>query len=500
METALTTWEAKERAGLLTRETTEWREKRHIAEDPNTTADVLEAFVEAVLKTLGIWEYNEPMGSAPDEQANCVLLGAALSAHPNIPLRALQELVEMLFGRDLGERSLLTKAVCRNPVLSLFPLELPNFWTDLDGETCKALLREETLLPSVAGSLTKHNGSLMAWDEKGNGTPLKDYSVAEAARLHVSQRPRLQSRLEGCKALTAFWKAYCFGQQQAPDWFFEARHAKDWHAEMAEVGLAPAWMTTLYGDVPPLAPDVPRQRIDRCAGNSEHAALVSPDTSPEDLMEWARTRITSSNNYLAPLLVCHPRVTVDVLRFIAGNRPERGVRLYLAAHPLTPSDALVHLVDVPLERDGWVASSARDEALKDENALTRRLACRHPNAPPGLTDDARRAFVNATEPPTSHDNPYPFLSISLVDFVTALRCAYPAEALVCGMNFHPTDWVYCLIAALHLPLSDIPLKSDTWGRSALDLMHHFSRHGNRFVRWAAQTRLADPDFVFTWQE
>ena len=29
---------------------------------------------------------------------------------------------------------------------------------------------------------------------------------------------------------------------------------------------------------------------------------------------------------------------------------------------------------------------------------------------------------------------------------------------------------------------------------------HLARDGNRFVRWAAQTRLDTPDFVFTWAE
>lgn len=40
MET-LTAWERKERDGLLALETEEWREKRLIAEDPDTTGDIL---------------------------------------------------------------------------------------------------------------------------------------------------------------------------------------------------------------------------------------------------------------------------------------------------------------------------------------------------------------------------------------------------------------------------------------------------------------------------
>ena len=61
-------------------------------------------------------------------------------------------------------------------------------------------------------------------------------------------------------------------------------------------------------------------------------------------------------------------------------------------------------------------------------------------------------------------------------------------------------WLHHLNAAFLLPLSDTPFSSDPWNRSPLDLMHHLAHNGNRLVRWAAQTRLADPGFVFTWHE
>ena len=493
----LTEWERKERDGLLALETEQWREKRLVAEDPNTTADVLEQLARTVWDELGHWEHYEPMHSAPDVQANTLLLSEAIFAHPNTPPHNLASLLDRVFSRDLGERTPITKAVCRNPVLPLLILEMPDFWLNLDGETCKALLREETLLPSAIGFLMRHKGSSVEWDKNGIGTPVKDHSVAEAARLHVSQMPPLQTPSEGCKALTAFWKDYCTQQQQDPDWDFEYDYAKEWHAEMVEVGLAPAWMTAFYDNAPPTAPAFPQELLDFWAARPEYAPLLSPDIPPDNLMELARTHIKRNSNHLNPLLLYHPRVTVEVLRYIAENSPSKEVRLHLAAHPLTPSDALVHLVDVPLQRDGWTDGHARDEALKYENALTRRLACQHPNAPLGLADYARRAFVSATELPLSF---YPSTSmrLPLVDFVTALRRARPPDILAEAAD--PTAWTYSLIAALHLPLTGTPLARAKYQRSALDLIRHLSQHGNRFVRWAAQTRLADPDFVFTWQE
>ena len=70
------------------------------------------------------------------------------------------------------------------------------------------------------------------------------------------------------------------------------------------------------------------------------------------------------------------------------------------------------------------------------------------------------------------------------------------------------DWQSRLLTALWLPLSAYPFPAkdkegydfELWNRSPLDLMHHLAHDGNRLVRWAAQTRLADPDFVFTWHE
>ena len=68
-------------------------------------------------------------------------------------------------------------------------------------------------------------------------------------------------------------------------------------------------------------------------------------------------------------------------------------------------------------------------------------------------------------------------------------------------------WERRLYAALHLPLISEPFLQipdydriylKQWNRSPLDLLQYLARDGNRLVRWAAQTRLDDPDFVFTW--
>ena len=63
-----------------------------------------------------------------------------------------------------------------------------------------------------------------------------------------------------------------------------------------------------------------------------------------------------------------------------------------------------------------------------------------------------------------------------------------------------TEWMARFYDALRLPLTDDPFSSDAWKRSPLDLMHYSAQDGNRWVRWAAQTRLQAPGYQFTWHE
>lgn len=476
----LTIWEAKERAGLLALETVEWREKRLIAQDPNTTADVLKSFTDFLLDELEQWYPGQPMNRAPDVQANMLLLGEAIFAHPNTPPQDWGWLLSKMLARELGEQALITKAICRNPILSFVYLEMPDFWLSFCDDGCKALLREETLPTLAVRSMIRQ----------------EDLSVAEAVRLHISQSSLPRTPQEGCKALTAFWKGYCIRQRKDPDHRFHWGYGEDWHAEMVEVGLAPAWMTPFYDNVPPKASEASelgrrsaehiRQRL---ASYSDYAPLLRPDTSPDELMQIARTQIVRDYDDVPLTLLQHPRITVDILRYMAGLPLLKDVRMQLAVHPLTPADVLKRLVDAPL-RDDWTAKDARNEALRNENTTIRRLACRHPNAPSDLTLDACRAFIKATSPP------HPFMELPLVDFVTALRGIPPDEIRV--DTIEATDWAFPLISALHLPLTDTPF--DEWGRSPLDRMRYLSHHGNYFVRWTAQTRLAEPDFVFRWAD
>ncbi len=492
--TNLSEWEAKERAGLLSLEMEEWCEKRRVAEDPNTTADVLEQFAEAVCQELDVWQPGEPMGNADNVQVNTLLLTEPIVAHPNTSPHVLKRLLERVFNRELGERSLITKAVCRNPVLPFLTLEAPDFWMNLDGDVCKALLREEALPPLIVRILLGHKGSRVNINHSGVETPLKDHSVAEAARLHISQAPPLQTALDGCKALTTFWKDYCTQQRQDPDYVFERDDANEWHAEMVEVGLAPAWMPPLYNSVPPVSPAIPKHIEDWYTKHPEYAYLLRPDIDSDDLMHIAQTRLEDNYEGVSLLLLHHPRVTVEIIRFITEKQPQSEVRIHIAAHLLTPPDVLIQMVDVPLQRS-WVEDSARYEALRAENARIRRLACHHTNAPSDLTDYARRAFLEATKPMWPIMG-LPDTGLPLVDFVTALRGVRAGE--IRTYNIEPTDWVNFLIAALNVPINDVPL--DYLGRSPLDFLYHLGRDGNRFVRWAAQTRLAYPDFVFTWAE
>ncbi len=87
---------------------------------------------------------------------------------------------------------------------------------------------------------------------------------------------------------------------------------------------------------------------------------------------------------------------------------------------------------------------------------------------------------------------------AFIQFVTMLHGIHDNDAL--RKHHQSYQWIWRLHSALKMPLSNKQFRNDVWERCALDFVHSLSRDGNRLVRWAAQTRLADPDFVFTWDE
>ena len=205
METTLTTWEAKERAGLLALETKKWREKRRIAEDPNTTAEMLDKMTD-YYNIATDWrsasEYNE-----------YALVADALLAHPNTP----PDCCSALIGIDLLHNY---RAFCSNPAASLLILEIPDFWDWYEVNSCQQLLREE-MLPLIAVQVFSRN---------------EDAAVAESARLHIAMAGEIQNQREGEAAIRAAAFPRYPTRQSPP---FDLAHLR-------QKGTAYEWMARFY--------------------------------------------------------------------------------------------------------------------------------------------------------------------------------------------------------------------------------------------------------------
>ena len=160
METTLTTWEAKERAGLLALETDEWREKRIAAEDPDTTADVLEHFA---LEVDTAFHHDEADSFIASCFAKTTLCGAGILANPNAPPGTLASLLNLRL--PLGLNALLS-----NPVTPLLCLETPFFWREVFTDVCQSLLAHGSVPRSIVDALASD----------------KEEAVAQAAQLHVA--------------------------------------------------------------------------------------------------------------------------------------------------------------------------------------------------------------------------------------------------------------------------------------------------------------------------
>ena len=81
------------------------------------------------------------------------------------------------------------------------------------------------------------------------------------------------------------------------------------------------------------------------------------------------------------------------------------------------------------------------------------------------------------------------------------------QAIQRALDFGPvhelgqtSDWKMRFTAAMKLEVTDAPFGADPWGRSPKQQLDYLAHDGNSLVRWVAQTRLQDPDFVFPWDE
>ena len=129
-----------------------------------------------------------------------------------------------------------------------------------------------------------------------------------------------------------------------------------------------------------------------------------------------------------------------------------------------------------------------------DDAATRRSARRHSKAPANLREVSKKALLGMMK---TLSNPYdPADFGALFELLGGLRGLLPLSTLEFNVG-HPLSFVR-LTAALALPACSVPLTGDdAHGLTTRDLLEHLSHDGNRLVRWAAQTRLADPDFVFS---
>ena len=476
----LTVWEAKERAWLAAIETDEWRDKRRIAEDPNATADVLHGLLDQLDQV--------------EEMRNHSLI-VAMAVHPNTSPDDLLRLLAMGWPRC-------NRAMFQNPILPFLPLEMPDFWQRVSVRACEVLLGDETTPVSIINQLLHHPAE----------------SVVRDARLHITLAWQLQTCDEAREAITDYWQSYCTAESQISDWTIN----ETWHAEIVELGLAPAWAVGQGNAVstptaPPMS-DVARQWYD-IKGNGKEAeaarmelwrkcvgALDGPleasgarmgkigfaitnwlgrrlvralSPNARDFgLEYAVGSATDDDRQLE-IAVEHPNVTPSVLRSIVQEKPDIHVRLRLAAHPMTPPDVLQKLL------------SKEEQKGERSYVILRRLARRHPNVPSQTAEQAAQSFAASV-------GQYHTRLTEFVRFVANLHGAYDDKVLFDKGQW--TRWSSRLDAALKLPLSAVPSKQDKCERSPLDLMHHLAHDGNRLVRWAAKTRLADPDFNFTWHE
>ena len=272
-----------------------------------------------------------------------------------------------------------------------------------------------------------------------------DKVIAEVARLHVALAGKVQTQAEGEKALTDFWRAFCVEESRKPNPEGLRFLGQEWHEEMVELKLAPTWT---LGD-----------------------SLPRPFTLPPKPY-FTDTPTTK-------------RLT-----------PESKEKLLRSVRSTTPPDELVAL--------------AR-ETGDLESVLVRRLVCRHKNAPPGIRAHARQGFIASAGDAFALGGQFgygprvrivqtgskaPYNHAAFVKFVVNLHGAFPSDVLY--KNAQSSQWMERLNAALGLPMTDAPFDADPWNRSPRMLVNHLARDGNRFVRWAAQTRLDTPDFVFTW--
>ncbi len=469
-----TPWEAKERAGLIALETPEWREKRAVAEDPNTPGETLARFVDDAFSFAHQAKYAQNSGDTALRDKPVWMLLNAAALHPNTPLQTLSRLLEA--------PPPISTAVCQNPVLPFVLLEQPNFLADLSAKAQNYLLKNADA-PLLFVRLLAGEGKIA----RGRFEWL-------AARLHVSLSSEYLTPKETRVSITIYWRGVCAGYIKG-DYSDLEGDDRDAHSDLVEVGLAPLWaagitpresafalpfidpLAAWFGWTP--APDSRDERaflrrIDPQLRNWQCLTrALRLSATPDDLRDLLRDPAYNTrdvSDIMKRAVMAHPSVTGDLLKEIVEKalkyEPE------MAVHPKSPPDLIARL-------------------LQSKRASVRRLARKHPNAPADALHISRATALHLAR--QWNPAPPPFVS-----FVGAMQGPPDPGDLIRQVENAP--WTTRIEAALLAGATDAPLLGDPYERTGLDLLHYLSHDGSRLVRSIAQIRLADPDWRFTWAD
>ncbi len=426
-----------------------------IAADPNTPGSVLETVAREALLN-----FDARHNGAVDA---CFSALEAAAAHPNTPPVILTELIK--------RSPILCRAVCRNPVTPFLLLEQPSFLADLPEVLQFALLREADIPESFAQMLAAEKGAAQTT------------AVRNAARLHIQSPGSAKVARNWKNELRDYWKNEC-AETRNPI----ARH---WHADLVDVGLAPSWANGRSGlpeSVHPIRfasfPVIDEWlRFKHAEGSPQRAAMMkrlAPKAENRETLAWnLREDATPADlraalnapggepNWIRETVLRHPSVTAALIAQIikSGNVEARVV----AGLPQTPPRMLIEL-------------------LQNPDPFLRRLARKHPNAPPSARKLGRRVALECASRLTEAPSPF-------VSFVVALYASQPSGDRVAKAEH--ALWTQRLEAVFLTPNSGDFLSDDRIGHTGRALLQHLSHDGNVFVHAAAHAKLADPDYKFT---
>lgn len=449
-----TAWEEKTRARY--KEGAESHRLRELAANPETPAYKLEAIGKKALR-----RFNSRSDITTDA---CLIVLEAVAANPNTPPFLLPELIE--------QSPFSCRAFCRNPITPLLLLEKPDFVTVLTEQAQHALLREA-------------DAPLLFIQMLANGNAAQNEAVRQAARLHVAFAGEAKSPDEWEPPVREYWRNEC-AALPGDQWGDKTRQ---WHADLAEMGLVPPWAA----GVPPVPELISldslpvldewfqfahtpgsvqeEELLKRIGPDVEDFSVLARglrrDATPADLQQLLCT--SGRDTGLVHLAILHhPAVNADLVAQIAGVQGERYQQV-IVRHPQTPASVLAHL-------------------LQSEAPHLRRLARKHKNAPPDAVEISRQVFLR----PASQFSgwPSPFAS-----FAACLHGLYQPTNVPQKAQHH--HWAERLGAVLLAFPTDDPLPDDPEKRTGRDLLHHLTKDGSRIVRAAAKTRLADPAYRFS---